>query len=238
MSPLHSPTGVDPKWIYRLRKKQQRDQKRAVTPSASSNNLTLPHFLSAYGNQSSYAAAVRRSPNHSPLSPWRSDSRCSSPTAGLSSRLSTLHLGSKGSSPSSTTSESASERERPVSAGALHRPRNPYFGPSFSPASGRNTRTSPTTAGLSSGQRTSRNAQHGWRPRSNSSAGALCQIQPRTIPGMSPVSAPKVEREEVKANDGGWIKVERQKKPQRPPESKPVRGRGRRGGRGGGRGRS
>lgn len=218
--------------------KQQENQQQAVTPSPSPSNLTLPHFLSAYGNQSSYAAAVRRSPNHSPLSPWKADSRCSSPTAGLSSRLSTLHLGSKGSSPSSTTSESASERERPLSAGALHRPINPYFGSSFRPVSGRDTRTSPTIAGLSSGQRTPRHAQHGWRPRSNSSAGALCQIQPRTIPGMSPVSTPKQEREEGKANDGGWIKVERPKKPQRPPEIKPVRGRGRRGGRGGGRGRN
>lgn len=230
-----SNSGVDRKWINRLRMKQLRDQQQAVTPSAGPQ--TLPHFLSAHGNQSSYAAAVRRSPNHSPLSPWKPDSRCSSPTAGLSSRLSTLHLGSKGSSPSSTTSESASERERPLSAGALHRPRNPYFGSTFSPVSGRDTRTSPITAELSSWQRTSRNAQHGWRPRSNSSVGALGQIQPRPIPGMSPVSTPKEKQEGVKAIDG-WIKVERQKKPQRQAESKPVRGRGRRGGRGGGRGRN
>lgn len=217
--------------------KQQKSQ-LAPAPPACSTTMTLPQFLSAH-NQSSYAAAVRRSPNRSPLSLWRTDSRCSSPTAGLSSRLSTLHLGSKGSSPSSTTSESASERERerPLSACALQRPRNPYFGMSLCPVSGRDARKCPTTAGHSPGQKTSRNAQHGWRPRSNSTTGVLYQTQPRTIPGMSPINHPKEEPEEAKANEGGWIKVERQKKPQRQPESKPFRGRGRRGGRGGGRGR-
>ncbi|XP_062389811.1 mitogen-activated protein kinase kinase kinase 20 isoform X1 [Sardina pilchardus] len=236
-----SNSGVDPKWIHRLRMKQQRNRQMAVvTPPACPSNMTLPQFLSAYGNQSSYAAAVRRSPNNIPLSPW--SSRCSSPTAGLSSRLSTLHLGSKGSSPSSTTSESASERERPLSAGPLHRPRSSYFGASFSPSSGRDVRKSPSSPGprkssITPEFKSSRNAQYGWRPRSNSSAGALCQV-PRMIPGMSPASSPK-EEPEVKANDGGWIKVERQKKPQRQPESKPFRGRGgRRGGRGGGRGRN
>ncbi|KAL2081595.1 hypothetical protein ACEWY4_023448 [Coilia grayii] len=239
-----SNSGVDPKWIHRLRMKQLRNQDlkskqlAIVTPPASSSTLTLPQFLSAYGNQSSYAAAVRRSPNHSPLSPWRSDSRCSSPTAGLSSRLSTLQLGSKGSSPSSTTSESASERERPLSASALYRPKNPYFDMSLGSPQAKDARKSPTTVGHSQGQKAARNAQCGWRPRSNSSVGALCQPQPKTIPGMSPRRDPKEEPEGAKVNDGGWIKVERPKKPQRQPESRPARGRGRRGGRGGGRGRN
>ncbi|XP_063069470.1 mitogen-activated protein kinase kinase kinase 20 isoform X1 [Engraulis encrasicolus] len=252
-----SNSGVDPKWIQRLRVKQLRcqelrSQQLAMAPPpypTSPSNMTLPQFLSAYGShhQSSYAAAVRRSPNHSPLSPWRSESsRCSSPTAGcLSPRLSTLHLGSKGSSPSSTTSESASERERPLSAGPLYssRPKNPYFDTALSP---RDARRSPhtTVGGHGQGHKVAgRSAQYGgggWRPRSNSSVGALCQVQPRTIPGMAPRTGPKEEEPEgAKGNDGGWIKVERPKKPQRQPESKPVRGRGggRRGGRGGGGGR-
>uniref|UniRef100_A0A8C1S1A9 Sterile alpha motif and leucine zipper containing kinase AZK n=1 Tax=Cyprinus carpio TaxID=7962 RepID=A0A8C1S1A9_CYPCA len=108
---------VDPRWIHSLRMKQWREQ----AAQECTGKMNLPQFLSVIGSQSSYAAAVRRSPNRSPLTPW-TDSRSSSPT--LSVKLSTIHLGSKGSSPSSTISESTLERERPPSFQHAGRPRN------------------------------------------------------------------------------------------------------------------
>uniref|UniRef100_A0A8C2EWD3 Sterile alpha motif and leucine zipper containing kinase AZK n=1 Tax=Cyprinus carpio TaxID=7962 RepID=A0A8C2EWD3_CYPCA len=112
-----SNSGVDPRWIHSLRMKQWREQ----AAQECTGKMNLPQFLSVIGSQSSYAAALRRSPNRSPLTPW-TDSRSSSPT--LSVKLSTIHLGSKGSSPSSTISESTLERERPPSFQHAGRPRN------------------------------------------------------------------------------------------------------------------
>lgn len=121
---------MDTTWMYNVRKRQLNTEKSLQT-SAAVTARTLPQFLSAHESQGfSYAAAVRRSPNRAHASRWI-DSRSSSPTTSLSAKLSSLHLGSKGSSPSSTTSESASERERerPLSAGAVHdHRRNLYFG--------------------------------------------------------------------------------------------------------------
>ncbi|KAG8000662.1 Cell division cycle-associated protein 7 [Nibea albiflora] len=115
---------IDPTWMYNVRQRQmmtQKSQQTAAAFTAFSDARTLPQFLSAHESCQgfSYAAAVRRSPNRSRVSPWI-DSRSSSPTASLSAKLAPLHLGSKGSSPSSTTSESTLERERdrPLSAGA------------------------------------------------------------------------------------------------------------------------
>ncbi|KAK1903471.1 Mitogen-activated protein kinase kinase kinase 20 [Dissostichus eleginoides] len=127
---------IDPTWMYNVRQRQLMTEKNLKKTSAlnvftGSEARTLPQFLSAHESQGfSYAAAVRRSPNRARGSPWI-DSRSSSPTTSLSAKLSSLHLGSKGSSPSSTTSESASERdrERPQSAGVVHDyRRNRYFG--------------------------------------------------------------------------------------------------------------
>lgn len=226
-----SNSGVDPKWIYSLRMKQMKKQAAQESPS----KMSLPQFLSVISNQSSYAAAVRRSPNRSPLSPW-TDSRSSSPT--LSVKLSNMHLGSKGSSPSSTTSESASERERPPSAGAKHNyNKKPYYDhhtlKMSSRGDGEPRRFLP--------QRGSRGFQHAGRPRNAHSYATPPHYQ-RPIPGMSMAAeGPKQKVASEEPGDGDWIKVERKKTNKQEckyQEVRPVRGRSRRGGRGGGRGRN
>uniref|UniRef100_A0A8C1S1H4 Sterile alpha motif and leucine zipper containing kinase AZK n=1 Tax=Cyprinus carpio TaxID=7962 RepID=A0A8C1S1H4_CYPCA len=169
--------------------------------------MNLPQFLSVIGSQSSYAAAVRRSPNRSPLTPW-TDSRSSSPT--LSVKLSTIHLGSKGSSPSSTISESTLERERPPSAGAKHNyHRKADYNNTFKINGGGRGEAEARRFNQMS-QRGSRGFQHAGRPRNNSSYITPSNHQPRPIPGMSAVSE-GVKQKEAGSGDGDWIKVERKK---------------------------
>ncbi|XP_062861737.1 mitogen-activated protein kinase kinase kinase 20 isoform X2 [Trichomycterus rosablanca] len=223
-----STSDVDPHWISSLRSKQLRENlkqaRNSASPLTGSDNMTLPQFLTAFGNQSSYASAVRRSPNRSPLSLWAS-SRSSSPT--LSTKLSNLHLGSKGSSPSSTTSESTSERERPRSDRSMysyHR-KNSYSN-TFNTAGGGERRFS---RGAS---HTHQGGSKGGRPRTNY---VVPQNQSRIIPGIATITGgekQKEEAEDAKATDSGWIKVER-KKPSKP-DQRQYRNRPRRGGRGGG----
>ncbi|KAJ3592435.1 hypothetical protein NHX12_007562 [Muraenolepis orangiensis] len=122
---------VDLRWMQQLRSKQASSQLAEHEPQvaaarAAAHSDSLPRFLSAYGDEAfSYAAALRRSPSRCDGSaPW---SRGPSPTAGLGSKLLSLHLSSRGSSPSSTVSESAWEREREtqrrrLSAGAAYTP--------------------------------------------------------------------------------------------------------------------
>lgn len=224
--------------MHNVRQRQMMTQKsqQKTTPMTSSDARTLPQFLSAHESQeSSYAAAVRRSPNRFHASPW-SDSRSSSPTASLSAKLSPISLGSKGSSPSSTTSESTLERERPRSAGTMHnRHKSNYFSNTFANR-GRETRGTGNRGGYFQ-NKTGRTPQQPGRPRSNSYS-VSSQNHPPIIPGILSVTGnPSEEREGGKASDGGWIKVERQKKVQRP-DNKQTKGRparrGSRGGRGAG----
>ncbi|XP_019713188.1 mitogen-activated protein kinase kinase kinase 20 [Hippocampus comes] len=223
---------IDQAWMRSVRLRQivwqKTQQPNAALPTfTSSGACTLPQFLSAHESQaSSYAAAARRSPVRSPVIPWN-DSRSSSPTAGLSAKLSPLYLGSKGSSPCSTTSEGTSERERPLSAGVvLEYRRQGFFGSAAGQGRG-------NTRGGQSGNKSNKSSRQPMRPRSNS-YGYAAQIRPRVIPGiMSVTENPNEESEDAKAsNDGGWIKVERHKKLLRQ-DNKAVRGRLRRGGRGG-----
>lgn len=232
---------IDPIWMYNVRQRQMMTQKSlqttaALTAFTSSDARTLPQFLSAHESQGfSYAAAVRRSPNRIHTSPW-ADSRSSSPTTSLSAKLSSLHLGSKGSSPSSTTSESTSERERerPLSAGAVydHR-RNSYFGNTLTVGGGQGRGHAWTnTRGNYIHNKTSKTWRQSGRPRSNSYS-VTPQNRPSMIPGILSVTEnPSEEKEGAKASDGGWIKVERQKRLPRQ-DNKQVRGRQRRGSRGG-----
>uniref|UniRef100_A0AAV2JZV8 Rap guanine nucleotide exchange factor 4 n=1 Tax=Knipowitschia caucasica TaxID=637954 RepID=A0AAV2JZV8_KNICA len=232
-------TDIDPMWMYHVRSRQMMEKKSQPPKSAlksltSSEARTLPQFLSAHENQGfSYAAAVRRSPNRATASPW-TDPRSTSPTTNLMSKLSQLHLGSKGSSPSSTTSESASERdrERPLSAGMFNKQRG-YFANTLT-VGGEQARGQPWahSRGNYSHNKTNKSSRHQGRPRSNSYS-VTSAIRPPTIPGILSVTGnPSQEKEATKASEGGWIKVERQKRLQRP-DNKQVRGRGRRGGRGG-----
>ncbi|XP_008326503.1 mitogen-activated protein kinase kinase kinase 20 [Cynoglossus semilaevis] len=229
---------IDPLWMYdvRLRQTQKSPQRTPAQPTfTSSEARTLPQFLSAHESQEfSYAAAVRRSPNRLSVSPWN-DSRSSSPTTSLSSKLSMLQLGSKGSSPSSTTSESASEREikRPLSASAVNdRSRNHYFGNTLTVGTGQGTGQAWINSRGHAYNKSSKSSRQPGRPRSNSYS-VTTATRPSTIPGISSVTEiPSEDKNGAKASDGGWIKVERQKKLPRQ-DNKQARGRPRRGGRGG-----
>ncbi|TDH06894.1 hypothetical protein EPR50_G00118110 [Perca flavescens] len=232
---------IDPTWMWNVRRRQLMNQKSmqttaALTAFTSSDARTLPQFLSAHESHGfSYAAAVRRSPNRAHGTPWI-DSRSSSPTTSLSAKLSSLHLGSKGSSPSSTTSESASERERerPLSAGAVHdHHRNRYLGNTLTVGGGQGRGHAWTnTRGNYINNKTSKTSRQPARPWSNSYS-FTPQNRPSTIPGILSVTEnPSEEKEGAKASEGGWIKVERQKRLPRQ-DNKQVRGRQRKGGRGG-----
>uniref|UniRef100_A0A665WWX5 Mitogen-activated protein kinase kinase kinase 20 n=1 Tax=Echeneis naucrates TaxID=173247 RepID=A0A665WWX5_ECHNA len=227
---------IDPTWMYKVRLKQRMAQELQQPTAAPLSSRNLPQFLSAHESQSfSYAAAVRRSPNRIGASP-RVDSQSSSPTAGLSAKLSLFHLGSKGSSPSSTTSESTSERERerPLSAGAVYNQRrNSYFGSTLTAGRERGRGHAWTnTREYNCHSKTSKTSRQSARPRSNSYS-ATSQNRPHMIPGMLSVAEkPSEDKEGTKSSEGGWIKVERQKRSPRH-DNKQVRGRQRRGGRGG-----
>lgn len=232
---------IDPIWIHKVRQRDVKSQKSLqttgpLTAFISSDARTLPEFLSVHESQEfSYAAAVRRSPNRMRQLPW-GDSRSSSPTTCLSAKLYPLHLGSKGSSPSSTTSESTSERERerPLSAGVVYdHSRKNYFGNTLTTGGGQgrghawtNTRENYVH------NKTNKTWRQPGRPRSNSYS-VTPQHRPSMIPGILSVTEnPSEEKEGAKASDGGWIKVERQKRLPRQ-DNKQVRGRQRRGSRGG-----
>lgn len=230
---------TDPKWMYSVRLKQMIAQKSQPTTAAhtaftSSDARTLPQFLSAHERHvSSYAAAVRRSPNRVNSSHW-ADSRSSSPTASLSAKLSTLYLGSKGSSPSSTTSESTSDRERPLSAGAVHNyRRNSNTGNTFTVGGVQGWgHTESSGRGGHAHNKGGKTPRHPWRPPSNNYS-ARPQSRTPSIPGLLSVTQnASEEKEGGQSSDGGWIKVERHKRLPRQ-DNKQVRGRPRRGGRGG-----
>ncbi|KAM7407440.1 hypothetical protein PAMA_003254 [Pampus argenteus] len=235
-----SNSDIDPTWMYNVRQKQMTTQKSlqataALTAFTSSEALTLPQFLAVHESQEfSYAAAVRRSPNRIHASRWN-DTHNASPTASLSAKLSSLHLGSKGSSPTSTTSESASERERerPLSAGAMHDHRRYSYGNTLTVGGGQGRGHAwSNNRGSHIHNKTGRTSRQPGRPRSNSYS-VTTQNHRIMIPGILSVTEnPSEEKEEAKASDGEWIKVERQKRLPRP-DNKQVRGRQRRGGRGG-----
>ncbi|CAL8370037.1 unnamed protein product [Arctogadus glacialis] len=226
-----SNSDVDPRWMQQLRSKQVRNQlaqEPQVAVETPGHARNLPRFLSAYGDEAStYAAAVRRSPNRGDGCPWSGgDSRGPSPTAGLAPGLRSLHLGSRGSSPSSTVSESTWERERDprrrLSAGAVHEYRRQTGYGGWRGGAGERRGEGQAGAG---------GVAKAGRQRSNSYTQARTQ---KAIPGIQSVmEAFEKEREEGKAGEGGWTKVGRPKRTARP-EEKQVRGRGKRGG--GGRG--
>lgn len=225
-------TGVDPQWISSLRSKQLRDdqsqERHSATINSQSDSMTLPQFLSVLGNQSSYASAVRRSPSRSPLSPTQwTDSRSSSPT--LSTKLSSIHLGSKGSSPSSTTSESTSDRERSHSSRHTYNYQRKSSYSSLTATGGGDRRI------VRGGSHTSHGGSKGGRHRTNH---VVPQNQSPIIPGLATTTVGEKQKDEIedaKTTEGGWIKVERKKPPKQDHkqlDQRQLRGRSRRGGRG------
>ncbi|KAM6200357.1 mitogen-activated protein kinase kinase kinase 20-like [Sarcoramphus papa] len=181
---------------------------------------TVTHYLPYLHSQDSYAAAVRRT--RGPVSyqfTSISHSRNSSPLShGLMRNLSNLHLNSKGSSTSSTASDTPSERDRSAGKG-----RNAsHSGNSCSSSDGRRSGTSSPVPPQHSGRacRTSSPAaplasQHRRYPRS--------PPQPKAIPGMPPQgeSEPRRGEGESRVSEGGWIKVQHAKKPHRQTAGKP-----------------
>ncbi|XP_039613574.1 mitogen-activated protein kinase kinase kinase 20 isoform X2 [Polypterus senegalus] len=232
-------SNVDPKWIYNLRMRQVlNDQKppAALPHSASSSVTTLPQFLSFCSDQASYASAVRRPSNHLQPSSWNS-SRSSSPTGGLTRKISGVFLDSKGNSSSSTTSENMSDKERsytPRARGSYHN-RNSDAG-AWKTVHGNNYNLTPS-APFRQDNRHHRpyHQTRALTPKTNNWGQASHKHSP-PIPGMFlPVDDnSKSDTEDAKASEGGWIKVQRQKKSSKQ-DSKQMRGRPRRGSRGRGR---
>lgn len=215
------PAGADCQWLDTLRLRQIASH-TSLQRSQSNPILGSPYF-SYFGNQDSYAAAVRRTQTPvkyqqiTPINP----SRSSSPTTtqyGLSKNFSSLHLNSRDSGFSSLNTDSSSERGRysdrsrnknrgSVSLNSSPRGRfggkSQHSAPSRERYSGRFYRL--PQAALNTHQspdfKRSPNDRH----------------VPRTIPGMPlhPEAAPRAGEEESKASEGGWTKVEYRKKTHR-----------------------
>ncbi|XP_065607238.1 mitogen-activated protein kinase kinase kinase 20 isoform X2 [Cyrtonyx montezumae] len=205
-----SDSSVDSQWMQTLRMHQIA---KAISLQHSPHSpTTVSHYLPYLQSQDSYAAAVRRT--RGPVSYHYtsiSHSRNSSPLShSLVRNLSNLHLNSKGSSTSSTASDTASERDK--SAGKARNAS--HSGNSRSSSDGRRSGTSSPVPPRSSG-RAGRTAsmppahEHRRYPRSSP--------QPKAIPGM-PLQGegePKRSEGEGKVSEGGWIKVQYVKKPHR-----------------------
>lgn len=210
--------GIDSQWMQTLRM-HQIAKAISLQHSHPHSPTTVTHYLPYLHSQDSYAAAVRRTraPVSYQFTPI-SHSRNSSPLShSLMRNLSNLHLNSKGSSTSSTASDTASERDRSAGKG-----RNALqSGNSHSSSDGRRSGTSSPVSPRHSGRacRTSPAAappasQHRRYPRGTP--------QPKAIPGMPPQgeSEPGRAEGESKVSEGGWIKVQHGKKSHRQAASK------------------
>ncbi|KAM4698508.1 mitogen-activated protein kinase kinase kinase 20 isoform 2-T2 [Rhinophrynus dorsalis] len=222
--PSNNESSVDGQWIYTLRMRQMATrtspQHPTGLPRSQSSSLTnLAQILPYLHNQESYAAAVRRTRGPSTLQVTPINySRSSSPTQfGLSKNLASLSFqSSKGSSASSTASDSPSERERSRATG-----KDSYYRPNTHGASTQRRSSGGKNVQVSSGKiyrsyplahNHSRSYEH--RPQRTN------QHQTRHIPGMPVETDIAVNGEENKANnEGGWIKVEYSKKMHKQPTS-------------------
>ncbi|XP_052530557.1 mitogen-activated protein kinase kinase kinase 20 isoform X1 [Tympanuchus pallidicinctus] len=203
-----SDSSIDSQWMQTLRM-HQIAKAISLQHGHPHSPTTISHYLPYLQSQDSYAAAVRRT--RGPISYHYtsiSHSRNSSPLShSLVRNLSNLHLNSKGSSTSSTASDTASERDR--STGKAR-----HSGNSRSSSDGRRSGTSSPVPPRSSGRagRTgSLPPAHEQRRYPRNSP------QPKAIPGM-PLqgdSEPRRSEGEGRVSEGGWIKVQHVKKPHR-----------------------
>ncbi|NXY18113.1 M3K20 kinase, partial [Atrichornis clamosus] len=220
-----SDSGTDSQWMQTLRM-HQIAKAISLQHGHPHSPTTVTHYLPYLHSQDSYAAAVRRT--RAPVTHQFtsiSHSRNSSPLShSLMRNLSNLHLNSKGSSASSTASDTPSERDR--SAGK-----------------GRNTSHSGTSRSSSDGRRSGTSSpvppRHSGRPSRTSLPVAPSASQPRryprtppqptAIPGMPPQgeSEPRRGEGESRASEGGWIKVQHARKPHRQAAGKPGKERAR-----------
>ncbi|XP_077128791.1 mitogen-activated protein kinase kinase kinase 20 isoform X1 [Ranitomeya variabilis] len=212
-------SNVDLQWIYTLRMRQMAmhvsSPHSSGLPGSQSSSLTnLSQVFPYLQNQESYAAAVRRARVTSTLQVTPINlSRSSSPTQlGITKNLSSLSIqSSKGSSASSTASDSPSEIGR-----ARKRANSTYYQQNFhnSSTQRRMDKKSPhTSSGKYKSYATaqSNSRSHDYKPH------RTAQNQSRYIPGMPVPSSDAANGEESKVNnDGGWIKVDYSKKSHKP----------------------
>ncbi|XP_043931487.1 mitogen-activated protein kinase kinase kinase 20 isoform X1 [Protopterus annectens] len=228
---------VDSKWLHALKIRQMLTQRSAQRPvispptQSTTSTANLSHILSYNSNRDTYAAALRKPRVNSYQLTSVNSSRSSSPTLlSVGGKLSSIHLNSKGSSPSSTTSESASERERAVT---INKTPGHYAGDyrdrTVRRGGGKSLRLTPDNKQM---EKSTRNFQS-WRGQPNDQDRKAKAVH-RIIPGMvfTNDNPPDSKADGSKANEGGWIKVERHKKSQRQDQTKPSRGRPKGSGRG------
>ncbi|NXU49119.1 M3K20 kinase, partial [Turnix velox] len=202
-----SDSSIDSQWMQTLRM-HQIAKAISLQHGHPHSPTTVTHYLPYLHSQDSYAAAVRRT--RGPVTYHFmsiSHSRNSSPLShSLVRNLSNLHVNSKGSSTSSTASDTASERDRSAGKGrsASHSAnsrsssdgrRSGTSSPVPPRHSARTYRTSPPTS------------QHRRYHRSG-------PPHPKAIPGMPPQdeSEPRRSEGESRVGEGGWIKVQHAKK--------------------------
>ncbi|XP_006035134.1 mitogen-activated protein kinase kinase kinase 20 isoform X3 [Alligator sinensis] len=209
-----SNSSVDSKWMQTLRM-HHIAKSTSLQHSRPHSPTTVTHFLPYLQNQDSYAAALRRTrtPINYQFTPIN-HSRNSSPVSyGLTRNLSSLHINSKGSSTSSTASDTPSERDK--SAG---KNRNSYHG-SDSHSSAINGRYSGQTSPVApkSSGKVNGTPQPTLNPSRSYSHKNYTHNPRKSIPGMplKTESDPKAKEEESKVSEGGWIKVQHSKKSHR-----------------------
>ncbi|NXC96205.1 M3K20 kinase, partial [Certhia familiaris] len=220
-----SDSGTDSQWMQTLRM-HQIAKAISLQHGHPHSPTTVTQYLPYLHSQDSYAAAVRRT--RAPVSHQFtsiSHSRNSSPLShSLMRNLSNLHLNSKGSSASSTASDTPSERDRCA-------------------GKGRNASRSATSRSSSDGRRSGTGSpvppRNSGRPSRTSLPAApaapphrrypRAPPQPTAIPGMPPQgdSEPRRGEGESRAGEGGWIKVQHARKPHRQAAGKPGKERAR-----------
>ncbi|KFQ23160.1 Mitogen-activated protein kinase kinase kinase MLT, partial [Merops nubicus] len=195
-----SDSGIDSQWMQTLRM-HQISKAISLQHGHPHSPTTVTHYLRMRVPTRYQFMSISHSRN------------CSSLSQSVTRNLSNLHLNSKGSSTSSTASDTPSERDRSAGKGR----NTPHSGNSCSSSDGRRGGTSPLVPPrhLGGGYRTSAGAQHRRHPRGTP--------QPKAIPGMPPQgeSEPGSGDGESRASEGGWIKVQYVKKPHRQTIGKP-----------------
>ncbi|NXN11966.1 M3K20 kinase, partial [Indicator maculatus] len=208
-----SNSSIDSQWMETLRMNQIA-KAISLQHSHPHSPTTVTHYLPYLRSQDTYAAAVRRT--RGPVTyqfTSISHSRNSSPLShSLMRNLSNLHMNSKGSSTSSTASDTPSERDRTAGKG-----RNAsHSANSRSSSDGRCSGTSSPVPPRQSG-RACRTSSPVGTPGSQHRRYTRSPLQPKTIPGMPPQGEgePRRGESESRVSEGGWIKVQHGKKPHR-----------------------
>ncbi|XP_054030376.1 mitogen-activated protein kinase kinase kinase 20 isoform X2 [Dryobates pubescens] len=208
-----SNSSIDSQWMETLRMNQIA-KAVSLQHSHPHSPTTVTHYLPYLRSQDTYAAAVRRT--RGPVTyqfTSISHSRNSSPLShSLVRNLSNLHMNSKGSSTSSTASDTPPERDRSAGKG-----RNAsHSANSRSSSDGRRSGTSSPVPAQHSG-RSCRTSSPVGTPASQHRRYTRSPLQPKAIPGMPPQgeSEPRRGEAESRVSEGGWIKVQHAKKPHR-----------------------